>query len=300
MPQSACCLDKLDSIQNDKRFPAVEAALVKLGFTLDKSKEHWLHDALIPYAAPGGGYTENLAIWEGYSNTLTSAMYNEAVLAPVTSMYPAVMINNYGSMTNNQQHCLPDVSGYTPCDKAGGALTSIVGNQQAPCMYVWLQNASVAAALARINLTAPGTPFPLTGFNGLLMGVNLMRMNVLSSDFPVRPWVACEFRCLPATALNSPLINYSVHFSDKNDTNMSPLTWLKPLANTDFYQEHLLHLAMHNPQNMLYFNPCWAKGYFDFRLSSLQSLIACPSHLPSGTVMFPGTTTCCTPICFTS
>eukprot|EP00035_Acanthoeca_spectabilis_P008073 m.148091 g.148091 ORF g.148091 m.148091 type:complete len:205 (+) comp14202_c0_seq4:934-1548(+) len=204
-------------------------------------------------------------------------MYNEAVLAPVTSVYPAVMINNYGSMTNNQQHCLPDVSGYTPCDKAGGALTSIVGNQQAPCMYVWLQNASVAAALARINLTAPGTPFPLTGFNGLLMGVNLMRMNVLSSDFPVRPWVAY-----------------------KNDTNMSPLTWLKPLANTDFYQEHLLHLAMHNPQNMLYFNPCWAKGYFDFRLSSLQSLIACPSHLPSGTVMFPGTTTCCTPICFTS
>ena len=76
--------------------------------------------------------------------------------------------------------------------------------------------------------------------------------------------------------------------------------WAKPMANTDYYQEHILHLAMHNPPSMLYpliatlcicessygsiltiseilvrlipavginvapcryFNPCWAVGY---------------------------------------
>eukprot|EP00036_Acanthoecidae_sp_10tr_P012438 CAMPEP_0206285454 /NCGR_PEP_ID=MMETSP0106_2-20121207/106_1 /ASSEMBLY_ACC=CAM_ASM_000206 /TAXON_ID=81532 /ORGANISM="Acanthoeca-like sp., Strain 10tr" /LENGTH=553 /DNA_ID=CAMNT_0053715971 /DNA_START=62 /DNA_END=1723 /DNA_ORIENTATION=+ len=238
--QSECCLAKMNAIQNDRRFPPVLAALEKLGFAVEKSKPHYLHDALIPYATADGAYTSNLAIWEGYSNTLSSAMYDAAVTAPVKSMYPNAAVNNYGSMTTDQQHCLPDQSGYTPCRYPGGGLASIVGNQQAPCMYVWMSNASVAAGLARVNLTAPGTPFPLTGFNGLLMGVNLMRMNVLSSMYPVRPWVAY-----------------------KNDTNMSPFQWLKPLANTDFYQEHILHLAMHNPQNMLYFNPCWAKGYCD-------------------------------------
>ena len=40
---------------------------------------------------------------------------------------------------------------------------------------------------------------------------------------------------------------------------MSPFMWVKPLANTDFYQEHILHLAMHNPQGMLYFNRKFAR-----------------------------------------
>ena len=62
-----------------------------------------------------------------------------------------------------------------------------------------------------------------------------MRMSALSSDVPVVPWVAY-----------------------KNDTNMSPFNWVKPMANTDYYQEHILHLAMHNPPSFLYFNPCWA------------------------------------------
>eukprot|EP00041_Stephanoeca_diplocostata_P042064 m.10051 g.10051 ORF g.10051 m.10051 type:complete len:554 (-) comp7180_c0_seq1:309-1970(-) len=236
--QEPCCLDKLDAIQNDHRFPAVLTKLETLGFKVDKSKPHWLHDAFIPYSDSDGGYTENLAVWEGFANTLTSEMYNNAVVSPIKAIYPNVNINNYGSMTNDQQHCLPDQSGFTPCRYAGGALSTIVGTQQAPCMYVWMQNASVAKGLWRTNQTAQGTPFALTGFNGLLMGVNLMRMNVLSSKFPVVPWVAY-----------------------KNDTNMAPLTWLKPLANTEFYQEHILHLAMHNPPSMLYFNPCWAKGY---------------------------------------
>ena len=43
------------------------------------------------------------------------------------------------------------------------------------------------------------------------MGVNLMRMSTLSSDIPVVPWVAY-----------------------KNDTNMSPFMWMKPMANTHY------------------------------------------------------------------
>jgi hypothetical protein len=172
-------------------------------------------------------------------------------------------------------------------------------------MYVWMENASVAMGLQRLNQLPHGSTFDLTGWNGLLMGVNLMRMSTLSSDVPVVPWVAY-----------------------KNDTNMSPFMWMKPMANThyctaasyslppllfqrhtqmracpstgeiqyllqstDAYlltrtrsvalarrctctllltivmgcavadQEHILHLAMHNPPSMLHFNPCYAVGY---------------------------------------
>jgi hypothetical protein len=53
-------------------------------------------------------YTTNLAIWEGYSNTLTSNFYNDAVTKPVQAVYPNANINNYGSMTTDSKHCLPD------------------------------------------------------------------------------------------------------------------------------------------------------------------------------------------------
>lgn len=238
----ACCYDMLDSIQDDPRFPPLLADMEKLGFKVDKSKPHWLYSALIPYGDTGplGGYTENLAIWEGYSNTLTHKYYNQAVLEPAQKIYPKIDVNNYGDMTTDTKHCLPDQSGYTPCRYAGGVNPTVTGTQQAPCMYVWMENASVAEGLWRVNQTAQGTPFDFTGWNGLLYGINLMRENVLSSTVPVVPWVAY-----------------------KNDTNMSPFMWAKPMANTDYYQEHILHLAMHNPPSMLYFNPCWAVGYCD-------------------------------------
>lgn len=74
-----------------------------------------------------------------------------------------------------------------------------------------MENASVAMGLERLNQLPHGSSFDLTGWNGLLMGVNLMRMNTLSSDIPVVPWVAY-----------------------KNDTNMSPFMWMKPMANTHY------------------------------------------------------------------
>ena len=185
----------------------------------------------------------------------------------------------YGDSTSDTKHCLPDQSGYTPCKITGGQQLTVTGTQQAPCMYVWMENASVAMGLERLNQLPHGSSFDLTGWNGLLMGVNLMRMSTLSSDVPVVPWVAY-----------------------KNDTNMSPFMWMKPMANTHYCtaqpclspasppslpppsatsflaafrrtythdcavllaadQEHILHLAMHNPPSMLYFNPCYAVGY---------------------------------------
>ena len=74
-----------------------------------------------------------------------------------------------------------------------------------------MENASVAMGLERLNQLPHGSSFDLTGWNGLLMGVNLMRMSTLSSDVAVVPWVAY-----------------------KNDTNMSPFMWMKPMANTHY------------------------------------------------------------------
>ena len=117
----------------------------------------------------------------------------------------------YGDSTSDAKHCLPDQSGYTPCKIKGGEQPTVTGTQQAPCMYVWMENASVAMGLERLDQLEHGSRFDLTGWNGLLMGVNLMRMNTLSSDIPVVPWVAY-----------------------KNDTNMSPFMWMKPMANTHY------------------------------------------------------------------
>ena len=245
-----CCIAKLDAIQADTRFPPLLAELQALGFTVDKSKPHWLHSALVPWTQCGidgkapdpcpTGYTDNVAIYNGWSYGRSSAQYDAAVLVPAQKVYPTIDVNNYGDFTSNETYCLPDQSGYTPCKIKGGAQPTVTGTQQAPCMYVWMENASVAMGLERVKQLPAGSSFDLTGWNGLLMGINLMRMTVLSSSVPVVPWVAY-----------------------KNDTNMSPFQWVKPMANTDYYQEHILHLAMHNPPSFLYFNPCWAVGYCD-------------------------------------
>jgi hypothetical protein len=128
--QDPCCIAKLDAMQNDPRFPPLLAELQALGFVVDKSKPHWLHSAMIPWTKCGqdgkppdpcpSGYTDNVAIWNGWSGRRTSAMYNEAVLLPAIAVYPAIAVNNYGDFTSDPKHCLPDQSGYTPCKIQGG------------------------------------------------------------------------------------------------------------------------------------------------------------------------------------
>jgi hyaluronoglucosaminidase len=215
-----CCIAKLDAIQNDKRFPPLLAELQALGFKVDKSKPHWLHSALVPWTQCGidgkapdpcpTGYTDNVAIYNGWSSSRSSKQYDAAVTLPAQKIYPKINVNNYGDFTSNQRYCLPDQSGYTPCKIKGGAQPTVTGTQQAPCMYVWMENASVVLGLERTKQLPAGSRFDLTGWNGLLMGVNLMRMSTLSSKVPVVPWVGY-----------------------KNDTNMSPFQWIKPMANTD-------------------------------------------------------------------
>eukprot|EP01044_Picomonas_judraskeda_P010402 COSAG03_NODE_1336_length_4300_cov_7.093073_2_plen_327_part_00 len=96
--QDPCCIAKLDAMQNDKRFPPLLAELEALGFVVDKSKPHWLHDAMLPWtqcgkdgAAPDPcptGYIDNVAIWNGWASARDHMQYNAAV----SWMYPAVLM----------------------------------------------------------------------------------------------------------------------------------------------------------------------------------------------------------------
>jgi hypothetical protein len=91
-------------MQNDKRFPPLLAELQALGFVVDKSKPHWLHDAMIPWtqcgkdgAAPDPcptGYIDNVAIWNGWASARDHKQYNAAVTVPAQKIYPKINVNN--------------------------------------------------------------------------------------------------------------------------------------------------------------------------------------------------------------
>jgi hypothetical protein len=236
-----CEAQHFDSIQNDHRFPAVLQLLQDHGFIVNgsTSSTHWLRDSLIWDATKN--FNQNLAAWSAVSRKMIADYKNQAYFKPMIAVNPDVVVSDYDDVTWRTDACSLDLNGFwqNGCNHANNT-DGVMGNRQAPDFYGWMHNVTD-------NLNFPGlqqtisqadpqvTSFGVTPFDSLLWSVYLMRMYRLSSPILVKPWIA--YRSYAGDGgVGDPVVGW---------------------ANTDLYQELVLHLGLQGADDFLLFNPCF-------------------------------------------
>ncbi len=175
----------------------------------------------------------NYHIWNAVHVARSVKFLNQAFFDPVKRYYPYVNGSNYEYAYNYPISCpfgLVDVNGHggycleiPSVDLVG---PQIFGTHQAPQAYGWLG-----------QITWPGREpgngtYNLTAFNSFRYSVNQVRAAKLNSDVGLMPWVA--FRSYGGDGEDKPIV---------------------AMANTDYYQESVMHISLLVPDALILWNP---------------------------------------------
>jgi hypothetical protein len=199
-----------------------------------ENKDHWLaiqNDPRFPALATTLGFEELLTVanffsgrsylkWNAVMAGVADDALNRAVFLPARKYFPGLRGSNYGSCVMTEKNAVPDLNGHMQWTE-----TVPMGTYQAPSFYTWI------GQLAGRQLDGK-KPFGQSPFAGLLLTLNTMRAVCRSSPMPVTPWVAWQRYagdgpgCPPAT-----------------------------VANTPYYREMVLHLALTGSVHILFWNP---------------------------------------------
>jgi hypothetical protein len=165
----------------------------------------------------GGG---KYLVWNAVMAGRIGQALREACFEPIRSIYPEALGSNYGDAVMNAENAVPDLNGHLQW-----AQGPVMGTHQAPSFYTWI------GQLGDRQLDGE-KPFGRTPFAGLLLTLNTMRALQRSSDVPITPWVAWQ--------------RYA-----GDGPQAPPAT----CANTPYYREMVLHLALAGATTFLFWNP---------------------------------------------
>jgi len=154
------------------------------------------------------------------------AAHHRAVAEPFLARWPSATVSNYGSAPISQSHPIPDVSG-NPSVRGGSGF----GTHDSIDFY--------GLALRWLKLrTFEGVPLNDTPFDMFRINVHRFRSIAKVSTKPMYPWIG------------------SWGLGTRQDTE-----YPSPLSLSNYWDENIIHLAMHGCDTLLLFNPrAWRPG----------------------------------------
>lgn len=174
--------------------------------------------------------------WNAVTAGLIGAALRDGVWAPVREQFPQARASNYGDSIASEANAVPDLNGHMQWSDP-----PVMGTHQAPSYYTWI------GQLGDRKL-AGDQPFGRTPFAGLLLSLNTQRALQRSSEVPITPWVAWQ-----------------------RYTGDGPKAPPATCANTPYYRELVLHLALSGSTTFLLWNPHpWAANQDPESLSTAR------------------------------
>lgn len=158
--------------------------------------------------------------WNAVTAGLVDAALNEAVFDVAREHFPDVQASNYGSVVMTEENAVPDLNGHWQWREG-----LPFGTHQAPSFYTTI------GQLAARPLDGE-KPFGNSPFAGLLLTMNELRAIRRSSAVPVTPWVAWA-----------------------RYTGDGPGRPIATVGGTPYYRELIYHLALHDIDTYLFWNP---------------------------------------------
>lgn len=160
---------------------------------------------------------DNYLIWNALMQKRTADYYNQATYDKVRQYYPEVKSSNYGFNHWSQDYHVPEMNGHRQYLYTSGSHAGT--HQTEEGMYGEL------GQITNPNRLIPGFTYEKTPFNAFRYEVNRMRSMQLSSSIEVQPWVSWK-------------------------------GWNKSsIYDNDYYEELMIHLAMSDPDVILFWNP---------------------------------------------
>lgn len=182
--------------------------------------------------------------WNALMRLRVATYLNEAFYQPLSATFPKIGVSNYGFSYWDAAHAVPDPNGHAFQSQGQGA---IVGTHQSPVLYGALgqirdpKTSAIAAAYS-------------DAFDSFRFAVNHMRAARLASSAPIAPWIA-----------------------NRGFTGNDSV----PMANTDFWNELIIHAAISGADHFLYWNAHTLSSSNDDRLLD-RILGDVNQHLPCG------------------
>jgi hypothetical protein len=164
--------------------------------------------------------------WNAVMSGVVDAALQRAIFEPAAEAFPGLLGSNYGSVVIGEEHAVPDLNGHLQW-----AESTLMGTHQAPSLYTWIGQLGDRKLDGR-------TAFGRTPFAGLLLSLNTLRASQRSSPKPIMPWIAWQ-----------------------RYTGDGPQAPPATVANTPYWRELVLHLALAGCDTFLFWNPHpWTRG----------------------------------------
>ncbi|MEK6898560.1 MAG: hypothetical protein AABW79_00505 [Nanoarchaeota archaeon] len=181
-------------------------------------------------------------IWNMVTEIHRRDYFNISFLNTSQNLFPNIKYASYGSANN--WDTIVAGSGDVPLeDLNGNGIATIsapglnpqddihIGNRQSPNLYGWLGQITLAG-------NGPdGINYPSTSFNSFRYSVNQMRASVLNDEDKVIPWIARK--------------SWEGGTNEECDLG-GPLV---AMANTDYWQESVLHSALAGADDFIFWAP---------------------------------------------